>query len=372
MLWMCIPISTSIAISWTYLHEHKLPSLKALGHSHPTPEVQKTYKQVQTRIVQRNTAFRTSYIWASIAMLGGTLLLAIFGGMLFIRFVSIRIAQLRHQLHLSAPQAFSQSKPLPSSAPFQALSDDLKELLIQFREQQHNEVFKEQVARWQDVARRMAHEIRNPLTPILLSVQELNKRYSGSNEAYKKQLQMSVEIVKDEVETLRRLVEEFSSFAKLPQVRMQTEEVTQVVRDFLEAYNWFREHVKIQFEPESSACWAGLDRILFRQVLVNLIQNAIEAGSPEIVIRVGQLSDRQIVCQIEDHGPGIPSHLQSKIFTPYFTTKKFGTGLGLSITKKIIIDHGGTIHVSPHSSGGSVFTIRLRSVAQPFEKKVSE
>jgi signal transduction histidine kinase len=318
----------------------------------------------------KRQALKRSYVWASISLAVGALLLALLVAFLLFHSQAQTLFQMRHAIRAAAPEAFvddTSQSAAPQDA-LGALANDVSQLLAHVEDVQQQEVFKEQVSRWQDVARRLAHEVRNPLTPILLSVQELQKRYTGDDQRYAKQLNDTLEIVRDEVDTLRRLVEEFSSFAKLPQTQPSREELNQNVTDFLDAYQWFREHIPVTFESHQTEIWVALDRMLFRRVLHNLVQNAIEAHSPSVHIRLGVLPNEQVICQIEDRGPGIPEHLQSKIFTPYFTTKQFGTGLGLSITKKIIIDHRGTIGVAPHPAGGSVFTIRLPQLAPTFEE----
>lgn len=325
------------------------------------PELQKTLtpKVLSTLNVQW-VSLLTGYFWASVALLAFALFAALLVGWLLYRWLFADLFQLRSQIRQSVPHALP---PLDASSaaqePVSGLKHDLHELVKQLLEQQQNEVFKEQVARWQDVAKRLAHEIRNPLTPILLTVQELNKQYSRDDARFTNLLDSSVSIVQEEITSLRRIVDEFSAFAKLPEVRPQRMDMKQVVVDFLDAYNWFRDRAEVSLEAPEGGLWVGLDKMLFKRVLHNLVENAIEAGSSVVLVRAGALPTHEVLVQVEDRGPGIPEHLQSKIFTPYFTTKQLGTGLGLSITKKIIIDHGGAIRASANLDGGSTFTIRL-------------
>ena len=355
--------SIPLVVGWRFL--------VAAEDSMPTKHQSRTASSSATKKRQWRS-LQTGYFWASVALLGVALFAALLTGWLLYRWLFQELFHLRMQLRHSMPKEFAPfSGVVEAEEPIAGLQQDLQQLLEKLLEQQHNEVFKEQVARWQDVAQRLAHEIRNPLTPILLTVQELEKQYPDDKSRYQSLLQTSVSIVREEVTSLRRIVDEFSAFAKLPQVEPLPLDLNQVVLEFLEAYNWFRERVTIEWQQHPGVLMAALDRMLFKRVLHNLIENAIEAGSPVLLIRTGELPTEEVILQIEDKGPGIPEHLQSKIFTPYFTTKQLGTGLGLSITKKIIIDHGGSITVSANPDGGSTFTIRLPVLSKPQESKTS-
>ncbi|TNE44191.1 MAG: hypothetical protein EP343_31045 [Deltaproteobacteria bacterium] len=325
------------------------------------PEIRrKLGPKAESTLRQQWVSLQTGYFWASVALLAFALFAALLVGWLLYRWLFADLFQLRAQIRQSVPDALP---PLDAGAaaqePVSGLQRDLRELVTQLLEQQQNEIFKEQVARWQDVAKRLAHEIRNPLTPILLSVQELQKQYPRDDARFTNLLDSSVSIVQEEITALRRIVDEFSAFAKLPEVRPAPQDLSRVVSEFLDAYNWFRDRAEVVLDSSGEVLWVRLDRMLFRRVLHNLVENAIEAGSSVVLIRTGALPTNEVLCQVEDRGPGIPEHLQSKIFTPYFTTKQLGTGLGLSITKKIIIDHGGAITASANPDGGSTFTIRL-------------
>ena len=305
-------------------------------------------------------AGRIGFFWATFSILAATILLAILLGLSLTGFLLRELRELRQQIAQATPQESGWLAPKSfGSDELAGLRHDLASMIRHLQQQQQNEVFREQVARWQDIARRLAHEIKNPLTPIQLAIQQLVRSYRDNNSQYKALLQTSEEIIQEEVDTLRRLVEEFSSFAKLPAVEPQITDVNQLLREYLEAYDWFRGKVEIHLDTPSEPLWAMVDRMLFRSVLHNLVLNAIEAGAPSITLRSGRVMPRQIICQVEDQGPGIPVHLQSRIFTPYFTTKQFGTGLGLAIAKKIVIDHGGSITVGANERNGATFSILL-------------
>lgn len=327
------------------------------------PQWRVVLQQISQRI-DAKYAGRTGFFWAAVSMFGASMLLAMLLGTALTRFLLRELRELRQLIWQVTPQTptIIDRKRAPRDE-LEGLQRDIALMIRHLQQQQQNEVFKEQVARWQDIARRLAHEIKNPLTPIQLSIQQLVRAYKGEDSAFLRNLQIAQEIIQEEIQTLRRLVEEFSSFAKLPPVEPSLLDLNALLREYLDAYDWFRGKAKIHLDTSEGSLWVMADRMLFRSVLHNLVQNAIEADSPIVILRTGRIPPQQVICQVEDQGPGIPVHLQSKIFTPYFTTKQLGTGLGLAITKKIVIDHNGSITVGSNESGGATFSILLPEAA---------
>jgi two-component system nitrogen regulation sensor histidine kinase NtrY len=208
----------------------------------------------------------------------------------------------------------------------------------------------QKVSAWQEVARRLAHEIKNPLTPIQLSVQELASKYRGDDPAYQKLLATAQEILGEEIGTIRRLVDDFSAFAKLPKVEPAPVDLGQVVEDFVRAHAEWQPFVT--FTPPPAPVGAEGDRMLIRRVLANLVENAIQAAEgadrpPRVELSVTTDATRGVATLIvDDNGPGIPARERERVFDPYVTTKEHGTGLGLAIVRKIVLDHGGDVHAS--------------------------
>ncbi|HVR62316.1 MAG TPA: ATP-binding protein [Polyangia bacterium] len=205
----------------------------------------------------------------------------------------------------------------------------------------------QKVSAWQEVARRLAHEIKNPLTPIQLAVQELASKYRGDDPAYARLLGTAQEILGEEIAGMRRLVDDFSAFAKLPKVEPAPVNLTQIVEDFLRAHVEWQSVARLE-RPEAPV-EALCDRMLIRRVLTNLVENAVQAAegagcAPQIVLRVGADRERHMAeILVDDNGPGIPPAERERIFDPYVTTKEHGTGLGLAIVRKVVIDHGGDV-----------------------------
>ncbi|MFN3200087.1 MAG: ATP-binding protein [Bradymonadia bacterium] len=217
-----------------------------------------------------------------------------------------------------------------------------------------------QISAWQGIARRMAHEIKNPLTPILLSVQQAHSRYRGDDTGFRKVIDTTREIVEAEVETLRRLVSEFSEFARLPQVQLEPLDLS-ALPDELKMAHPEVEH--LEAHSAESPVQAMADRGLLKQALSNLVINAWDAANetdapPQVAVHVVSV-DNHVQIHVDDSGPGVPADMRGKIFEPYHTGKAHGTGLGLAIVKKVIIDHKGRIEVGESPLGGARFTVWL-------------
>ncbi len=227
----------------------------------------------------------------------------------------------------------------------------------------------QKVSAWQEVARRLAHEIKNPLTPIQLAVQELASKYRGEDAAYARLLGTAQEILREEIDSMRRLVDDFSAFAKLPKVEPAPVNLTQVVEDFLRAHAEWQPLVRID-RPEAPV-EALCDRMLIRRVLTNLVENAVQAAegagrTPEIVLRVSADPVRRVAeILVDDNGPGIAAADRDRIFDPYITTKDHGTGLGLAIVRKVVIDHGGDVTAAqaPPPLSGARLRVELPQAA---------
>lgn len=210
---------------------------------------------------------------------------------------------------------------------------------------------------WREMARAMAHEIKNPLTPIRLSAQRLEAKYYADSPDLPEVLEKSLGIINEEVNNLQSLVTSFSGFAKMPEARLETYNLNHQIEEIIAQYS---DSATIDMILDDRLETIHADQLQIKQVLVNLVQNAIQActGDPHLTIRT-ETGDSQCRIQIIDSGPGIPENHLRKIFEPYFTTKKKGTGLGLAICRRIIRQHGGDIKVYSTLNEGSTFTIQL-------------
>jgi len=343
-----------------------------------------TYKQID----QQRQAVEQSYMYAFAALLGITIVMAIGVGVLLARGVSSRIAQLAAATKAVGAGDLSIRVPERGNDEIADLARAFNRMLGEVEASRARIEYLQRIGAWQEMARRLAHEIKNPLTPIQLAVQEIHRRYGGERPEYQKLLDITLEIVEDEVGTLRRLVSEFSSFARMPQAALEEHDLVEFLEeqktrlslledDMADGGEAARESapipglgVQLDFELPVGPAPVHMDRQMLRRALINLARNAAQAvagaGAEEGRVRVRLERDGEYwVLDIDDNGPGIPEELRPTIFDPYVTTKTDGTGLGLAIVKKVVVEHGGSVSVDASPLGGARFRIRLPAAGTP-------
>ncbi|MFQ5526466.1 MAG: ATP-binding protein [Thermoanaerobaculia bacterium] len=218
----------------------------------------------------------------------------------------------------------------------------------------------QQRAAWNEAARRVAHEIKNPLTPIRLSAERILKRYQQEDDSLGEAIESGVGMIRHEVDSLRAMVDEFSRFARMRPPHLRATDVDGLIAETLKLYEGLKRDVKVASEVDPKTGQAVLDRAQIKQVLINLIDNAMEAIEPPGTIRVSVGKDNgTLKIDVADTGPGIPEEAREKLFMPHFSTKGRGTGLGLSIVHRIVSEHHGTIGVADNEPHGTVFSIEL-------------
>jgi two-component system nitrogen regulation sensor histidine kinase NtrY len=226
-------------------------------------------------------------------------------------------------------------------------------------------LYLEKISSWQTMARKLAHEIKNPLTPIQMMISQLARKYQGEDPAFQKLLDEATTIIHEEVNALRRMVDSFSQFARLPDPTPEHGDLILLCRQTVELQRVAYPQHLIHFETELSTAPLLMDSQLLKQVLQNLIKNAAEANQArqaEIVVKLGRLSPKDYSLEVHDDGPGIRPEDLPRVFDAYFTTKHTGPepgmGLGLAICKKIVMDHQGELTVSSQP-GATVFRMVL-------------
>ncbi|MFH1278222.1 MAG: ATP-binding protein [Candidatus Eisenbacteria bacterium] len=232
----------------------------------------------------------------------------------------------------------------------------------------------ERKAAWRDLARALAHEIKNPLTPIQLAVQEMRDRYGGDDETYETFLAEAAAIVDEEVENLRRLTREFSEFARLPEPKPERGDLRDVLGEVVRLYG----EDKVALESPHGRVEALFDGEEIRRALINLVDNGLaacrEAERPErVVIRArGNRTGAEIA--VIDEGAGIDAGDRERIFEPNFTTKRGGMGLGLAIVEGIVAAHRGAVELESAPGKGTTFTIHLPAAWSPdrYESEIHE
>jgi len=222
----------------------------------------------------------------------------------------------------------------------------------------------ERLAAWRDIARRLAHEIKNPLSPIRTSVETLRKLHARGHERFDEVFDQATRTVLEEVSRLTRIVSEFSQFARMPAPRPALRDVAEVVRGALGLYLGLPGDISLEHSLESDL-WAQVDRDQLTQVVLNLVQNAVQAleGSGRIVVKLHRCADahEQACLWVMDDGPGIDPALAERVLQPYVTGRTGGTGLGLAVVERIVGEHGGSLRLHPtHPElGGAAFNLRL-------------
>ncbi len=328
-----------------------------------------------------------SYLFAFAILLGGTMLVTLVSGTLLARSVTRRMSRLAAAINLVAEGDLSIRVPVSGSDELTELASTFNRMLGEMEASRARIEFLQRIGAWQEMAQRLAHEIKNPLTPIQLAVQECHRKYAGGDRSFRALLDTTLEIVEEEVGTLRRLVGDFSNFARLPHAELVDADLREFVRECSEQMG----HLELAGEgsaegaldPDQLATadvevtWvvpvttlpASIDRQMLRRVLINLVRNGVQAlrgtpGRPPTKrghVRVSASVDGDgTALVVEDDGPGIPVERRARVFDPYFTTKADGTGLGLAIVKKIVVEHGGSIDVGESDAlGGARFRVRL-------------
>jgi nitrogen fixation/metabolism regulation signal transduction histidine kinase len=322
----------------------------------------------------------SGYLNAFGALLGIMVIVTVGLGVVLARGITKRIRRLVRAITLVARGDLSIRVPVTGSDELTELASNFNRMLVEVQTSRTRIEYLERMSTWQEMAQRLAHEIKNPLTPIQLAVEECHRKFDGPEGTYKRLLDSTLEIVEEEVGTLRRLVSNFSNFARLPNAELEAENLGEFLRECKDTLGHLEDPTLGEGSPDATPLsgenvvidWVvpdvpivvALDRQMFRRVLVNLVRNAVQAigdASPRkgrVIVRAEPRPTGAVI-YVEDNGPGISADLRRRVFDPYVTTKKDGTGLGLAIVKKIVVEHGGEIEVTESDLGGARFAISL-------------
>ena len=231
----------------------------------------------------------------------------------------------------------------------------------------------QRMAAWREVARRIAHEIKNPLTPIQLSAQRLRRRFAeqfAGNPEGEKVFDECVDAITSQVDTLKVLVDEFQNFARLPAAQPRPDDLNKIVSEALASYAG-TDDVEFATELDPELPTVDVDREQMRRALTSLIENAVAAVKRRIEQGVAEAPGRvtlrsahdpllqSVRIEVADDGIGIPQQDRRRVFEPYFSTKDRGTGLGLAIVSRIVADHHGYIRVQSNEPRGARFVVEL-------------
>jgi signal transduction histidine kinase len=324
------------------------------------------YVTVDGRVVDRGELERAVYraIGAASALV---LMVAFIAGFLLARATTRKLSMLSDaMLRVAAGDLLARVPDLGHDELGQ-LGAAFNGMLDELASAQRKLSYLQRVGAWQEMARRIAHEIKNPLTPIQLAVQQLREKDPGADPAFSRMLQTSVEIVEDEIESLRRMVTSFSRFAKVPEAQLEPTVLARVLGEFERAYGHLteRESDVLEVMPTEPGLVIMGDRQLLKQCLVNLVENAVlsQRERGPVHVRVAARADRDdpgfVELRVDDNGPGIAPDRRERVFEPYESTRKEGSGLGLAIVKKVVLDHNGEVRIEDSELGGAAVVIRL-------------
>ncbi|MCP5102534.1 MAG: GHKL domain-containing protein, partial [bacterium] len=216
---------------------------------------------------------------------------------------------------------------------------------------------------WREVAKRIAHEIKNPLTPITISAQRILKGLELPDDKFRKIVEDSLNIILQELDSIKNLAEEFGNFARLPQMKFTRGDINQVLEKLITVYTSIYDNIEFNVNLDVEIpIVVKMDVEQMKRIFVNIIDNAVESmaekGTLEILSKYNKES-QFVRIEIADNGPGISDENKQKLFMPYFSNKSSGTGLGLAIAHNIIDEHNGVISVEDNSPRGARFIIEI-------------
>jgi two-component system nitrogen regulation sensor histidine kinase NtrY len=226
----------------------------------------------------------------------------------------------------------------------------------------------QKVAAWGEVARKLAHEIKNPLTPIQLSAQRLRRRLSRMTGDEQQLVVECTETIIQEVDGLKRLVDEFSRFARMPALVPRATNLQPLIESVATLYRESHPGLRLVTRYGEDVPPLEVDPDHIKRAVLNLVDNAVEAvgGSGDVMVDTEYLTEAAHVrVTVSDTGPGVAAEDKDKLFTPYFSTKVTGMGLGLPIVSEIVGEHGGTIRVEDNAPSGSRFIIEIPVARAP-------
>lgn len=244
------------------------------------------------------------------------------------------------------------------SGEFSRLADGLSDMIAKLKRSQERLSATERIAAWQVMGRKIAHEIKNPLTPISISTDDLRRSYSEGRTDFGNTLTECTTTIKNEIARMTRLLDQFVAFARMPAPVPTSVEVHSIVDDITALYQLEIGAKRLEVVNASSRKAILVDPEQIKQLLINLIKNAQEAGGGLVTVRISD-AEQAIQISVEDSGFGFSKEKLANPFEPYVSTKKDGSGLGLVICQRIAIDHGGTIELYNKAEGGAGVKVTL-------------
>ena len=290
---------------------------------------------------------------------GGLFLAVILGYLLAARFTK-PIIKLKRAADMLAEGDFSSRVDYEAKGELGILIDTFNYMAEDLERHRQKLIETERLTAFTMMARKIAHEIKNPLTPIQIAIQDLQRSHANSDPNFPEDFKRSTNTVLEEVQSLTKIVEEFSEFAKFPAPEFRNDDLNEIVKSTVEMYAKEINEGIVNTEFTANQLPVFVDREQIKRALINLIKNGLEAipiGGSVMIKTIA--SQRKATMIIADNGPGLSPGAKENLFSPYFTTKPGGSGLGLVIVKKIINEHDGQIKIVDSTEGGAAAIIEL-------------
>jgi two-component system nitrogen regulation sensor histidine kinase NtrY len=328
---------------------------------------------VYSRLQRESASVSDIYVWVFGVMVFLVILVAFLIGAIVSRRVTRRVTALAEASRRVGAGDLTVTLPTGATDEITELTQAFNNMVRDLHDSRTRIEYLQRISAWQDFARRLAHEIKNPLTPIQLAVQEVDETYDGQDEAYRKKLKNARAIIEEEVATLRRLVGEFSAFAKLPRADLAPSDLCELMQSIQASVPAILEDVghgtpapvEVRVSCATEPIHVRMDPMMLKRAVDNVLRNAIQAvcearpsGGGHVFVRA-YASDHNGFIEVRDDGPGIAKENWDRAFDPYYTSKAEGTGLGLAIVKKVVLEHGGEVTVDRAPEGGARFSIEL-------------
>jgi nitrogen fixation/metabolism regulation signal transduction histidine kinase len=328
---------------------------------------------VYSRLQRQSASVSDVYVWVFGVLVFLVILVAFLIGAIVSRRVTKRVAALAEASRKVGAGDLTVSLPTSATDEITELTQAFNDMVRDLRDSRTRIEYLQRISAWQDFARRLAHEIKNPLTPIQLAAQEMDETYQGEDEAYRRKLEHARAIIEEEVATLRRLVGEFSAFAKLPRADLSPSNLVDLLLAIESSVPAILDDlggdepapVEVRTSAATREIRVRMDPMMLKRGVDNLVRNAIQAvfdAKPEgggVVLVRAYASTGSGFVEVRDNGPGIAPEDWDRVFDPYYTTRAEGTGLGLAIVKKVVLEHGGEVRLDRAPEGGARFTIEL-------------
>jgi nitrogen fixation/metabolism regulation signal transduction histidine kinase len=328
---------------------------------------------VYSRLQRQGASVSEIYVWVFGIMAFLVIVVTFLIGAVVSRRVTRRVAMLAEASRKVGAGDLTVALPTGANDEVAELTHAFNDMVRDLRDSRTRIEYLQRIGAWQDFARRLAHEIKNPLTPIQLAAQEMDETYDGDNEAYRKKLEHARAIIEEEVATLRRLVGEFSAFAKLPEAHLSPSDLCDVIQSIQDSIAAILEDlapgtpapVEVQVSCATEPIRVRMDPMMLKRGVDNLLRNAVQAvyqahpsGGGSVLV-TAYATARAGFIEVRDNGAGVAEEDWDRVFDPYYTSKSEGTGLGLAIVKKVVLEHGGQVRLDRAPEGGARFTIEL-------------